>query len=66
MAGVVRLANPWLTVLLYTVAVPAVAYFAITRVVNPGADGRMAIVTVLSLSGAMLGAWRYWSARPAA
>jgi hypothetical protein len=61
----VRLANPWLTMLLYAVAVPEVVYLAITRALHLGADGRKALALVVSLGGIVLAGWRYWSARPA-
>jgi hypothetical protein len=60
---VVKLANPWLTMLLYAVAVPAVAYLVIVQAFHLSAAGRTALATVVSLGGITLAAWRYWSVR---
>ena len=61
----VRLANPWLTLLFYAVIIPAGVYFVGAHTFHLGAAGKMALATVVSLGGVALAAWRYWSARPA-
>jgi hypothetical protein len=53
---VVKLANPWLTMLLYAVAVPAVAYLVIVQAFHLSAAGRTALATVVSLGGITLAA----------
>jgi hypothetical protein len=60
----VTLANPWLTMLLYAVAGPAVVYLAATHAIHLPAEERMALATAVGLVGVVLAAWRYWSARP--
>lgn len=47
----IRLANPWLTVLLYAVAVPVVVYLAVLRALHFGEEGRIALAIPVSLGG---------------
>jgi hypothetical protein len=59
-----RLANPWLTMLLYAVTAPAVIYLAVTSAIHVPAEARTALATAVTLGGVTLAVCRYWSARP--